>query len=403
MEFIIEFKTATQAHAAGQQMTITADSVQIGRDVDCEVRFDDSTPTVSRKHAKIEREGNRYKITSLSQTNATFVNGTPINGEYYLNNGDEIKLSSQGPSIIFKQTGATAATATSAQATRATTQATVSAAPAPAPKSNKGLIAALVAVAVLAIAGIALWLNKGEEPKVVEQAIEDCYTSIYYIKLNDISVYDGSHNLVFTYNTEDKVSGTGFMLNNGKFVAARRVVEPWAYNEGGLVGYDQENRAWTYGDLTQLGYDIVTNCTAYTSAGTSFQFRNTDCSKGANTSSKDDWMTVAKTEQLSTVPGLSFDIEWGNNPKYSTECALVGYLKGADVQNLVISNYPNAINVSELNNNQVIELTSRRWAEGLSGAPALIMKDGVWTVIGILSNSHNSQRDVVVPIGNALN
>lgn len=388
MEFIIEFKTATQNHSAGEKVTFSSDSVQIGRDAECQVVFDDSTPTVSRKHAKIEREGNRFKVVALSQTNATYVNGSPINNEYYLKSGDEIKLSSQGPTIVFRQS-TSAATATSTSV------------PTPAKKSNKSLIAAIAAVVVLAIAGIAMWMGKSSEPEVTVQAIDECYSSIYYVKVNDISVYDTNRNLVFSYNTEDKIVGTGFMLNNGRFVVARRVVEPWAFSEGGLVGYDQENRAWRYSDLSALGYDIVTNCTAFTSAGTSFQFRNTDCNKD-QANMQNDWMTIAKAEQLSTVPGLAYDAAWGNNPKYGTECSLVGYTKGADIQNLKVSTFSNAINVSELNKDQVIELSSRRWTDGLSGAPALIQQDGRWVVIGILSNSHNSQRDIVIPIGNAL-
>lgn len=395
MDFIIEFKNATQNHTAGEQMKFSSDSVLIGRESDCQVLFDDSTPTVSRKHAKIEREGSRYKIIPLSQTNATYVNGSPVNGEYYLKTGDEIKLSSQGPTIIFKQE------ATATKATQVSVNPTTPAPAAPSKNSNKSLIAAIAAVVILAIAGVVIWMNKSSEPEVTIQNIEDCYTSIYYIKVNDVSVYDNSRNLVFTYNTEDKIVGTGFMLNNGRFVVARRVVEPWTFSEGGLVGYDQQNHAWSYNDLAALGYDIVTNCTAFTSAGTSFQFRNTDCNKD-KANMQNDWMTLAKADQLGTVPGLVFDEVWGNNPKYGTECSLVGYQKGADIQNLQISNFSNAINVSELNNNQVIELSSRRWVDGLSGAPAMILKDGRWVVIGILSNSHNSQRDIVIPIGNAL-
>lgn len=397
MEFIIEFKTATSSHAVGEQMRLASDSVQIGRDTDCQIHFDDTTPTVSRKHAKIEREGNRYKIISLSQTNATYVNGNPIKGEYYLNSGDEIKLSSQGPSIIFKQ----AATAT--MATQSNTQAPRPAVATPAKKSSMPLIAAIVAVVVLAIAGVALWMNKsGEEKAPAIQNIEDCYSSVYYVKVNDISVYDSNRNLIFTYNTEDKIFGTGFMLKDGKFIVARRVVEPWSYNDNGLVGYDQDARAWNYTDISGLGYDIITNCTAFTSAGTSFQFRNTDCRKAATSNMQNDWMSLPKADQLSVVSGLEFDSQWGNNPKYGVECAILGFNGNTNVQDLKINNYSNAVNVSELNKDEVIELSSRRWTDGLSGAPTMILKDGRWVVIGILSNSYNNQRDIVIPISNAL-
>mgnify|MGYP003306072104 CR=1 FL=1 len=103
--YIIEHKTTTAYHNAGDSDKIKAACVLgvggLGRDSSCQIRFDESCETVSRKHAAIVREGEGWKIIPLSQTNATYVNSVPVQGEKMLNSGDEIRLSSHGPVMGF--------------------------------------------------------------------------------------------------------------------------------------------------------------------------------------------------------------------------------------------------------------------------------------------------------------
>lgn len=99
--YILEHKTETPFHHAGESQKIIIDQIEIGRSSSCQVRFDETQDTVSRRHAAIVREGDKWKIINLSQTNATFVNGLPINGERVLSSGDEIRLSSKGPVLGF--------------------------------------------------------------------------------------------------------------------------------------------------------------------------------------------------------------------------------------------------------------------------------------------------------------
>ena len=101
--YILEHKTNSKFHYAGESQKIIVDQIELGRDVSCQVRFDEAFETVSRKHAAIVREGDKCKLIPLSSTNATFVNGMPIQAETILNSGDEIRLSSQGPVMGFIQ------------------------------------------------------------------------------------------------------------------------------------------------------------------------------------------------------------------------------------------------------------------------------------------------------------
>ena len=99
--YILEHKTESLYHHAGESQKIIVDQVELGRDSACQVRFDEAFETVSRRHAAIVKDGDGWKIIPLSQTNPTFVNGMPIQGDTPLKNGDEIRLSSKGPLMGF--------------------------------------------------------------------------------------------------------------------------------------------------------------------------------------------------------------------------------------------------------------------------------------------------------------
>ncbi len=99
--YILEHKTESVYHHVGESQKIIVDQVELGRDSACQVRFDESFETVSRRHAAIVKDGENWKIIPLSQTNATLVNGQPVQGERILSSGDEIRLSSKGPIMGF--------------------------------------------------------------------------------------------------------------------------------------------------------------------------------------------------------------------------------------------------------------------------------------------------------------
>lgn len=99
--YILEHKVSSQYHRAGETQEIIVDQIEIGRDSRCQVRFDESFSTVSRRHAAIVKSGDGWKLVQLSTTNKTFLNGVPVEKEWYLQNGDEIQLSVNGPKLGF--------------------------------------------------------------------------------------------------------------------------------------------------------------------------------------------------------------------------------------------------------------------------------------------------------------
>ncbi|MCJ8501806.1 FHA domain-containing protein [Desulfatitalea alkaliphila] len=88
-----------QGPLKGSIQELSDGEIKIGRHPDCQVRFAKEEVTLSRIHAIIVREGNRFKIVDQS-TNGTFVNGVRV-PEAYLKDGDVLMFAEGGPKVSF--------------------------------------------------------------------------------------------------------------------------------------------------------------------------------------------------------------------------------------------------------------------------------------------------------------
>ena len=150
--YILEHKVTSKYHRAGEAQQIIVDNIELGRDSHCQVRFDDRFPTVSRHHAAIVKDGDGWKLVQISKTNSTLLNGTPVQTEWYLQNGDEIQLSKNGPKLGFIIPTGKNSTVGSIGLTRR-----LSLFRQQALRPYKYAITALSCVLVLAIAGLGTW------------------------------------------------------------------------------------------------------------------------------------------------------------------------------------------------------------------------------------------------------
>ncbi|MDX2441402.1 MAG: FHA domain-containing protein [Desulfobacterales bacterium] len=83
----------------GEIQEFSGNEIFIGRHPSCDLQFPTDLVVISRKHAHIIREGNRFKLVD-SSTNGTFVNGTKID-ESWLKDGDVIFFTEGGPKVSF--------------------------------------------------------------------------------------------------------------------------------------------------------------------------------------------------------------------------------------------------------------------------------------------------------------
>lgn len=83
----------------GQIQEFSQSEIVIGRNPSCHVRFPTDLTIVSREHARIIREGNRFQVAD-SSANGTFVNGKRVK-EAYLKDGDVLSFAEGGPKVSF--------------------------------------------------------------------------------------------------------------------------------------------------------------------------------------------------------------------------------------------------------------------------------------------------------------
>lgn len=88
-----------QGPLKGEIQEFAAPEILVGRHPSCHVHFPKDLAIISRQHARIVREGNRFKLIDHS-TNGTFVNGKRLR-EAYLKDGDVLIFAEGGPKVSF--------------------------------------------------------------------------------------------------------------------------------------------------------------------------------------------------------------------------------------------------------------------------------------------------------------
>ena len=88
-----------QGPLKGQIQEFVKAEITIGRHPSCDVVFPADLQSISRQHAKLVRDGNRFKVID-SSTNGTTVNGQKVSTQY-LKNGDVITFAADGPKVSF--------------------------------------------------------------------------------------------------------------------------------------------------------------------------------------------------------------------------------------------------------------------------------------------------------------
>ncbi len=87
-----------QGPIPGQIFELNKSEISIGRDISNDFVINDAE--VSRKHAQLTLEGNRYKIEDLSSTNGTYIDGQRLIGPHLLSVG-EIIMFGDNVGVIF--------------------------------------------------------------------------------------------------------------------------------------------------------------------------------------------------------------------------------------------------------------------------------------------------------------
>jgi hypothetical protein len=88
--------TIRQGPRPNQTFELDQDIYAIGREAGNDIVVED--PQVSRRHARLTRQGNSYLLEDLGSTNGTFINGSRVTVPVLLANGDLVGLAD---TIVF--------------------------------------------------------------------------------------------------------------------------------------------------------------------------------------------------------------------------------------------------------------------------------------------------------------
>ena len=447
--FILEHKVSSKYHKAGEAQEIIVDQIELGRDSKCQVQFDESFKTVSRRHAAIVRDGDNWKLIQLSHTNTTFLNGRPVKNEWYLQNGDEIQLSVNGPKLGFIiPSGNKAKTGSIGLSRRLSLFRQQALKP-----YKTAMTVMAVAIVVLIGGGIGMGVyyhnqledmsdkmaayrenigkisQQNEElaqmlarqdsiNKVMERQnrrlqaqqakaspniaslINQVKSDVFYIVTTEY-VTDGT-NLSKPLSSS---TGTGFLLDNGTFVTARHCVQTWrslsSLEEALMVGYAES-----------MGWCMTTRIEAFGPNGKQFEFSDENftmrSSQDETLKVRDDEGNVYAVHYLSAPSTdwayaktdihrnplrqgkIHYDAELSAQLHAGTEIHVLGYPMGIGYKDGTAHSGAEAIyNSMKVARDGLSKdgmiMVSQGVAHGNSGGPLFALKDGKLYAIGIVS------------------
>ena len=446
--YILEHRDASKYHKAGESQKIIIDQIEIGRDANCQIRFDESFSTVSRRHAAIVKDGDRWKLVQLSKTNSTLLNGRKVETEWYLENGDEIQLSVGGPRMGFIVPEGKQSLVSSIKMTERLELFRKQAL-----KPYKtAIVAMFVSLIVLGCgAGYVIynqdlnikdlmaktenqaalladarenyskdsvkWAKEIEEAKKAKKTVVvrpdpgELTTNIDKVKSSVFAVITN----VYMENETEKalvapeIQGTGFLLSDGRFVTARHCVEPWLFDITTTIG-KQMQAMYALANMTGA-FRVYAEIVAYNMDGMKLSFKSTDfkidrsydspipvdyelngekvelqgaVAFGTKASLGNDWAYVRTSQKGTIVDGRSMS----DNLKSGSTVHLLGFPRSlgiADGDKIVEPIY-NSMNIVRdgLNDGRCI-MVSQGVDHGNSGGPVFVMNNGQLRVIGIVS------------------
>ena len=475
--FILEHKVTTKYHRAGEEQEIIIDNIEIGRDPLCQVRFDENYRMVSRHHARIIKEEGYWKIVHLSSVNHTYVNGEVVRGERRLYNGDEIQLAAGGPKLGFIVPQGNKATVGSIGLTRR-----LSLFRQQALRPYKRALTTLAVALVVVAGGMTTWniltvdkftkkgqvlaeqIKKNEQyadslsfvlvennrrikeyEAILDQASQELEKSKKQIaslqrQISNVLPADGvpqecSDNTFFVSfsmyiggNCISSVSGTAFLLSDGRLVTAQHVVNPlmdYPTDESGLL---------LNGILNQQPAAIECVFEATSPSGRSFKRKYTfdqnpfhmgrfelktigtfefeGMQFPVRVVTECDWRDYAWVS-IGQNGGIPFDDNLSLSMPLGKELQILGFPKSVGAENLshVTPIYTKSQVAREgLDVDGCILLSNSETDHGNSGGPVFTVSNGGCVVVGILSGANRlgsktrgatdgKWKDRVVPIG----
>jgi hypothetical protein len=227
-----------------------------------------------------------------------------------------------------------------------------------------------------------------------------CLPYIYYIQLNKIEIINARG--VSTYNpTKARWAGTGFLLNNGRFITSRRLLERWRFKEStDLIDLNR---------MLEAGNRIVAYFTAYSSSGSALTFTNEQFTYDRTGDTFDarqrvhfapsytdkDWayFNAQKDGGLSANANKATGLDRGVNLSILAYPAELGYNSASGPI------YGSTVTTNSGLDRGLILTSNSSFEQGGLGAPVFApTPSGGLEVVGLVSAFASGKRGIIVPI-----
>jgi hypothetical protein len=465
--YILEHKVSSKYHKAGEAQEIIVDQIELGRDPKCQVQFDESFQTVSRRHAAIVRDGDNWKLIQLSKTNTTFLNGRPVTNEWYLQNGDEIQLAVNGPKLGFIiPSGNKAKTGSIGLSRRLSLFREQALRPY---KTAMSIMAAVIVLLIVGGVGYGVYDyidDSRKEAKFAEQiriadslaqvaaaertammeqieqvqqdnatlkskirslqapktpapktptdsvavsaaasnkTIASCEPYVYFVMISKIVLMYNGDSRTF----EDIGTGSGFLLNDGRFVTARHVAEPWMYPSSA-----EDELSLTCNAVAHAGGEAVCYIDAYSPTGQRISFTSKQIVVDRSSDEIYYWngneIRIPERDDLDWAyyragmsGGLPFNNTLSTKLPVQAKLTVLGYPFGigANSPDDIHPIYSEAVVAREGLVNRCIMTTATTFEHGNSGGPVFATStDDDLIVVGLVSSGVGRSTGFVVPI-----
>jgi cell division protein FtsB len=458
--YVLEFKNNSQMHRAKTTKEIIVDYIELGRSPKCQIRFGEDCRTVSGVHCAIMREGEHYFVKHLSKSNPTLINGKPVADKYYINSGDEITLSYGGPIIgfIVPQNNLTSSIPLTRRLSLFREQAM---------RPYKRAIAFLSLLLLFSISGFTFYtIKKGKENdklfselkanniytkkqldslevlgKITQEQndilqsknknleneiasvksiikgvsnsglsseIKDLFPSVYFIMANEIEVTMPGEQPK-KLQIDNLWYGTGFLLNDGNFITARHIIQPWYYEV-----YDSSNIFSMINIAATAGARVRTKFYAISPSGQEFYFYSDDFQFNETNDKKEtfqdeenksfkytysDWNEDWAFKKMNINGKLKVDSKLSNNLNIADLLMSLGFPKELGLLKDGVKPIFSEFKVSSTGlENGFISISGRSFDQGNSGGPVFFRTSNGYRVVGIVSAGRGGSQGQIIPI-----
>jgi pSer/pThr/pTyr-binding forkhead associated (FHA) protein len=452
--YTLQYLNDSIKHPAGSFETIVMPYIEIGREGTCAIRFGEDQPFVSRKHIALERKANAIYIKILATTNPVLLNGRPVQDGQKIENGNIIQLAYEGPKLKFNINANGTANLGITNRIKLLSQQAL--------RPYRMAIAAISTFTLSSLLGLG-YVNYSQSKEIVQQrqdmehrldsskvanekAIQEILKK-YKLDKNQMesrirllvdtkqpkkprtvivdqipTSTDGIDNDQIYYLSVTEVliesegetkslpiggwSGTGFLLDNGQFVTARHVVQPWRFSLS-------DSTMFLLNQYEQAGGHIIVKFKAYSSKNT------IELSSDVFVKNDKYDRRVASTDDHSMLHAENYATDWAyatissrSSSMESNDNASVNLTQGETVK---IIGFPLGLALQESHTLKsvyseakvsqnglvrgLIAVSNMSIEHGNSGGPVFAERNGKWVVVGIVS-SGISKFGFIVPISN---